>query len=207
MENKLPIYNALIADETDGLVCVSIVDEPATEVDYVLFSKNKEKQSFAVVNEEKHLLTSVIMTCEIPIYRCTSEGYEYYIKYSADTIRKMAQKMLSDGTFNTFDFQHNGDRLEEGKIQLVELYIKDEEKGINPTFIDVPNGSLMATYKIEDEEIWNMVKSGEYHGLSLEGYFTISEAESFSKIEDKDTEEILNLISQLKAKLRNKNIE
>lgn len=202
--NNIPIYDALIADDSDGLVCVSIVEEPATEVDYVLFSNNKKRETFAVVNEEKHLLTSVIMTCEIPIYRCTSEGYEYYIKYSADTIRKMAQKMLSDGTFNTFDFQHDGNRLESGKIQLVELYIKDEDKGINPNFIDVPNGSLMATYKIEDNEIWDKVKSGEYHGLSLEGYFTVSEAESFSRVEDKDTEEILSLISQLKDKLKNK---
>lgn len=204
MNNTLPIFEALISDKEDGIVCVSIVDEPATEVGYVLFSKDKKKELFAVVNEEKHLLSSVIMVCDVPIYRRDANGFEYYIKYSAETIKKMAQKMLSDGTFNTFDFQHNGKRLEEGKIQLVELYIKDEEKGLNPTFIDVPNGSLMATYKIEDNEIWEMVKSGEYTGLSLEGYFSIEETQSFSKAEDKETEEILGLISQLKENIRKK---
>ena len=198
---NIPIYNALINDEDDGLVCVSIVNEPATEINYVLFNKDKQKQTFAIINEEKHLLSSVIMICDVPIYRYSESIGEYYIKYNAETIKKMAQKMLADGTFNIFDFDHNGERLENGKIQLVELYIKDEDKGINPNFIDVPNGSLMATYKIEDDGIWEMVKSGEYNGLSLEGYFSIEECQTLSKIEDKDTDEILELINQLKEKL------
>ena len=82
----LPIYNAIIADESDGLVCVSIVSEPATEVDYVLFAKNKQNQKFAVVSEEKHLLSSVIMVCDTPIHAA---------KFFCDILRD------SNSSFNT----------------------------------------------------------------------------------------------------------
>ena len=36
----------------------------------------------------------------------------------------------------------------------------------------MPDGSLLANYKIYDEQLWQMAKSGELNGFSLEGVFT-----------------------------------
>ena len=45
MENllNLPIYEALITDSEDGMFCVSLVDEPAVESNFLKFNKEKQK--------------------------------------------------------------------------------------------------------------------------------------------------------------------
>ena len=68
---------------------------------------------------------------------------------------------------------HNEEQMVSG-VNLIELFIKDIEKGINPAgFEDIENGSLFATYKVNNDEIWNEIKSGNYAGFSLQGYFSI----------------------------------
>lgn len=169
--DKLPIYNAVISDEEEGIFCISLVDEPATEVNWMAFNKN-EKQEFSIVSEEEHILCGPIMIADTPIYRRDESGYEYYIQYSKETIKQMAEKMLADGTFNNIDIQHNEQILDKGKVNLVELFIKDSSKGIAPNYLDVPEGSLLANYKIHDEELWEAAKSGKLNGFSLAGIFS-----------------------------------
>jgi hypothetical protein len=38
-------------------------------------------------------------------------------------------------------------------------------------FPDLPPGSWVATYYVDNDEVWEKIKSGEYNGFSLEGYF------------------------------------
>ena len=88
---------------------------------------------------------------------------------------------------------HNGNVI--GSVNLVELFIKDSAKGIVPTYMeDVPDGSLMATYKVRDEEIWKAIKSGELNGFSLAGLFSIEKEDS----EEKDLQEILSQLKKLR---------
>ena len=194
--SQLPLYEAKILQEDDGILCVSIVDYPATETDFCLFGK-QERTAFQIEDEEKHLLTSVVMVADTPIYRRDESGYEYNIIYHKDTIREMAEKLLKDSNHNTFDLMHDGNRLPKGDINIVELYIVDKEKGIAPNFTDVPDGSLMATYKIHNEELWQRCKSGEFHGISLEGLFTI-EKEQFNN-KKSNINKFMDLIESLKS--------
>ena len=123
------------------------------------------------------------MLCQTPIYRRTPDGYEFNIIYTKETIKVMAEKMLSDMSHNNIDIQHDGEILDKGKVSLVELYIVDKEKGIDPKFIDVPDYSLMATYKVHDDSLWQECKNGKLHGFSLAGYFSIEhiKKENFRK--------------------------
>ena len=169
----LEIYQAKIEDETDGVFCISLVDFPAVEKDFVCFNKqDKQNLMFAIENEDKQNITGVVMLADTPIYRRNGD-YEYYITYSKETIEKMANKLLKDGFQNRVDLQHDG-KLITG-ISMTELYIKDASKGINPSFFtDITDGSLLATFHVEDNELWNEIKNGEtLNGFSLEGLFTI----------------------------------
>lgn len=195
----LKLYQALITEDCDGLMAMSLVSEPATESNWVAFSK--EKQCFAIEDEEKHILCGVGMMANKPIYRRNADGYEYYIQYSPDTIRYMMQKMLRDNTFNTIDIQHNGEILPKGSVELVELFIKDEAKGINPSFLkDVTDGSLICSYKVNNDELWQMCKDGTLNGFSLEGYFTIQE-QKYNKINNTNKNLFMKLKEALKALL------
>ena len=59
---------------------------------------------------------------------------------------------------------------------IIQSFIKDSAKGINPTgFEDIKDGSWFVAYKIENEEVWQKVKSGEFNGFSVEGTFQLED--------------------------------
>ena len=185
MINELPIYKAVINDQEEGIYTISLVDEPATEVDWVCFNKQHDaieqyNQKFSIQDEDNHILSGVIMVPDTLIYRRNDDGFEYYIKYDRNTIALMAEKMLKDNVHNNIDIQHNGHLLPKESISLIELFIKDQEKGIAPKYLNVPDGTLCANYKIHDEEIWQLCKAGKLNGFSLEGLFSV-EKQKFSK--------------------------
>ena len=171
MNQNIPTYSALISDDNEGILVISLVDAPATETNWMCF-KEQENIKFSIVNEDEHILAGVVMVADKPIYRIAPDGTEFYIVFSKDVIKRMAEKMLSDNTFNNIDIQHDGNIIPHDKVKLVELFIADEAKGIKPNYLDVPDGSLLANYKIYDEQLWQMAKSGTLNGFSLEGVFT-----------------------------------
>ena len=174
MIKELPIYEALIKDEADGIYAISLVDLPAIESDFVAFKKNdNEEIKLAVLNEEQRLLMGPVMRPDYPIYRRNGD-YEYYIVYSKETIKQMAEKLMADGTFNNIDLQHNGEYLPKGSVKLQQLFVKDIEKGISPLqFADTEDGTLFAVYKVYDDDIWAMAKDNQLNGFSLAGYFSV----------------------------------
>lgn len=171
MNQNIPTYSALISDDNEGILVISLVDAPATETNWMCF-KEQENIKFSIVNEDEHILAGVVMVADKPIYRIAPDGTEFYIVFSKDVIKRMAEKMLDDNTFNNIDIQHDGNIIPRDKVKLVELFIADEAKGIKPNYLDVPDGSLLANYKIYDEQLWQMAKSGALNGFSLEGVFT-----------------------------------
>ena len=192
--NKLPIYNAEIKDERDGIIAISFVEEPAVESNFMLFGK---QIPLFFANEEKKNILGVIMRADFPIYRRDEDGNEFYITYSADTIAKMAQKYFVSGAVNTTSINHNGETLD--GVSLVQWYIKDTDKGIAPNgFDDVKDGSLFAEFHIENENLWTACKDGTFKGFSLEGYFTTEKTNLKSdKMENKIMQKVRELLVKL----------
>lgn len=194
---NLPLYKASITqtDWETGIYKISLVEYPATETSWQLFSKEKEVQKFSVQDEEKHLVLGVVMLADTPIYRRNGD-YEYYLQFDAETLRGMSQKMLRFGYANTLNTDHNDATWVEG-MYLQEIFVKDSERGINPTgFEEVPDGSLFATYKVDSMDLWNRMKAGEWSGFSLEGFFDVEMVQ-----EADEEEEVFQLIEKLKNKI------
>lgn len=196
------LYRAALTEnpEETGMFLISLVDDPAVEANFMAFSKDKHL-SFKVENEEKRIVTGLVMAADRPILRQDAEGL-YYIMYDKDTINAMAERFLAMGLANNVDTQHNFE-VEDG-VFLREMYIKDTERGIDPKgFEDVEEGSLFATYHILNDDVWNKVKEGEFKGFSLAGVFQEVE---MSKVEDDITdeeyEEAMDLIKKVNEKLK-----
>ena len=200
MKDKLPIYNALISDDNEGIFVISLVDAPATETNWMCF-KEQENIKFSIVNEDEHILAGVVMVADKPIYRIAPDGSEYYIVFSKDVIKRMAEKMLDDNTFNNIDIQHDGNIIPRDKVKLVELFIADEQKGIKPNYLDVPDGSLLANYKIYDDELWDMAKNGVLNGFSLEGVFSTIRYEHNKNIKHNKMSKIKEMIKSILVQL------
>ena len=189
----LPVYVAQIDDSEEGILDVSLVDYPATHQDFVLF--NQDHLSFSIQDESKRIISGVVMQADQPIYRNSPKFGEYYIVFTPETIKTMVLKMFQEGRQNNISLMHNGDLIE--GITLLELFIKDSSKGINPNYLEgVTEGSLIASYKVQDEALWNRIKSGEFRGFSLSGLF--SATPTLDEVSDLDS--ILELLDQLKAK-------
>lgn len=193
---NLPIYEALISSLEDGIMDISLVDLPAVEKNWVAFEKQEQPINFKVEDEEQHLITGVIMRCSFPIYRRDEYHGEFYIIYNKETIELMAQKLMQDGNHNRITLMHVKGSEVDG-VELREIFIKNTEKGINPIgFEDVENFSLFATYKVENQEIWQSIKNGDFKGFSLSGYFDIKETTKETDMSLKT--EIMNSLIEFK---------
>lgn len=170
--NNLPLYEARVTDETDGMFVVSLVDYPAIEADFLAFDANKPLIRLAVQNEEERKVLGPVMVPDAPIYRRTDEGFEYFLVYGKDTIKKMAEKYFAEGRVNDVDVMHSFE-LEDGVV-MTQAFLKNTEKGINPAgFEDLPDGTLFFEYHVLNDNIWERVKSGELKGFSLAGVFDV----------------------------------
>lgn len=159
---------------------ISLVSEPAVQSNFLLFSKEEETklETFKIENEEKRIITGLVMAANRPIIR-VSEAGPYYITYSKEVLNEMVERFLAMGRANNVDEQHNFE-IQDG-IYLREIYLKDSERGISPKgFEDVEDGSIFATYHILNDEVWNKIKEGEFKGFSLAGIF---KEEAYNKIE------------------------
>jgi hypothetical protein len=168
----LPVYRAILGDNTDGMERISLVDLPAVESDFLAFDKDKRPMMFAVENEEKRIIRGVVMRADYPIYRIGAGGYEYFILFEKETIRQMAQKYLRESRQNEINLMHE-DGTEVQGVEMVQWFIKDTENGISPKgFEEISDGSLFAEFKVENNDVWESVKKGEFKGFSLEGLFS-----------------------------------
>lgn len=76
MNKNIPIYQAIIEDELTGMFTISLVDKPAVESNFLCFKKDHKIVNFRVENEEKRLISGVIMRADFPIYRINEYGEE-----------------------------------------------------------------------------------------------------------------------------------
>ena len=195
------VYKAILTDnpEETGMFLISLVDDPAVKANFMAFSNEEDKKylAFRVENEEKRIVTGLVMAADRPILRQDANGL-YYIMYDKDTINAMAERFLAMGLANNVDTQHS---LEvEKDVFLREMYIKDEERGISPKgFEDVEDGSLFATYHILNDEVWEKVKEGEFKGFSLAGIFQKVEMSKVEEddITDEEFNEVMGYINRL----------
>lgn len=186
--NGLPIYEMVLEEDIDRMLAISIVDDPAVESNFLMFKNDKKPLMFQASDGMEHIVTGVAIRAGMPIYRYDAfTGIEYYVVFTKEVIKQIVEKYSKENKWNTVDLQHDGVPVE--GVYMVETYIKDIERGINPKgFEDIEDGSLFVTFKIEDESLWNEIKtSGEFNGFSIEIYASMIPAENFTNEETVDS--------------------
>lgn len=162
--NSIPIYNAVLESNEDGITCVSLVDFPAVEVDFMRFTKEKP----IMLHVDGNKVIGVLLRAEYPIYRIDENGEPYYIRFTREQIWEIAQKFQQ--TAKVESLQHNGQSIE--GVKLVSLFVKDTARGINPEgFDDIADGSLFAVYQVDNKDVLDLINGGVLRGFSIEGYF------------------------------------
>lgn len=169
MQNNLHTYELFIDDLKDfGQVSfISLVEEPAIEEDYILLNKKNFNVSLAKVDDIKGIITGPALIPNKNIYRYDPKtNEEYYIFFSADTVKKLSQKFLRDGLLHNIKVDHS---TEVENVFVVESWITGESDKAKSDFgYDVPVGTWMVSMKVENPDVLNRIKKGELNGFSIE---------------------------------------
>ena len=178
----LPVYDVLLYDAEDGMIKISLVDDPAVMSDFVAFDRQRPVQMYSVADPDKRLVYGVVLRADFPIYRRDKELGEYYVLFKPDTIRAMAEKYLADGLQNETSTMHKTDV---DGVQMVQYFIKDTARGMAPEgFADIADGSLFAEFHVTNDEVWEKVKDGTFRGFSMEAYYTLTPEESVTEVRE-----------------------
>jgi len=166
---KLTKYNIVINDDDEtGMDFNSLVEFPAHKKDFLMFSK--EKKYF--LDENSKTIIGCVIAADEEIYRNSEKIGEHLVVFSKDEIKKIVVKMSKQGFFNQVNVDH--DKQVDG-VFMIGLFQLDSKIGIvAPEKLKSQNlkdGSLIGIYHVENQEVINKVKTGEFNGFSIEGIF------------------------------------
>lgn len=180
----------ILNEDKGGLFCISLVDEPAIESDFILLNK---ELVLALKDEAKKTILGAALIPNMPIYRKGGNGVEpYYAKFSEETILKCAKSFLNRSD-RSISIMHNGEAIE---ASIIESFITDVDR----TDIYAPKGSWVVRLSIEDTEVLNKVYDKMLNGFSIEGAFNKGEVNQF-KTESMEQAQI-DLINALIEKVQ-----
>jgi len=170
--DKLPTYEMVInPDETSDVEVsfVALVDKPAIERNFLAF--NTASLHFAL-DEEKRIISGPAMVADSLIYRRDDQG-EYNVFFSAETIKQIALKFFKKDYQKNLNLFHDPTLSLEG-VTIFESFVSDKARGILPmaSFKDLPDGTWFISAKVENDAVWEKIKSGEVKGFSVEGIFS-----------------------------------
>ena len=161
-------------------------DNPVTSkslVEPTTFSKSK--QYFQIDNDEKRIVLGPAMVPDQKIFRKDAMGNPYYVFFSPETIRMIAEKYMKNQYTRNNDLMHDGKAVKD--VYVIESWIKedDQDKSIKYGYEDLPKGTWFVAMKIAKtqmgDKVWNQVKEGKLNGFSVSGFF--EEVQAFSKEE------------------------
>lgn len=165
MEKKIPTYKIVVNpdDEKTGVYAVSLVDEPAIEVDWIKLAKIEELLFSA--NKDKQMLFGPMLIPNKLIYRRDGEK-EYNIVFDEETIQTIADKYNENKLGDVFNFQHSDRKVE---AVLLQNWITGETDKSQEYGFSLPKGTWFGGVKVKDEQFWmEEVRTEKVKGFSVE---------------------------------------
>lgn len=152
-----------------GLTAMGLVDVPAIEENWVALSSEKIK--LASVDKERRMLYGAALIPEKLILRIDKNNEEYYMKFERETIERLAHDFYKKNLHHTTNLQH---QYPVTGVTIVESWLKEgnSDKSLALGLTDLPDGTWFIGAKVDDDNVWEEVKSGAIRGFSIEGMFT-----------------------------------
>lgn len=178
-----------------GVHAISVVEDPAIGVDFVALSD--EKRYVTLASEERKMLYGALLIPDQLIYRYDETQGEYYVKYSKETIEKIAHNYFKQNLHHNATLEHEAPVV---GLTLVESWLIEGENDKSKEFgFSLPVGTWFGGMKVENDEVWNKVKSGEVKAFSIEGMFVPKKEMKMSEQQEQwiiELEQMLQLASE-----------
>ena len=162
--DKLPLFDISLEDIAQGMYKISLVDKPAIEENFIYFNEVKKIEMFS--DQEKKEIVGPIMIPNKEILRFSPDMGYYYVRFTEQTIREIMYKYSKEGLFNAFGVNHSYDTDD---VVMLEVWMKESDNDKSKDYgYDLPNGTVFVKAKIESDELFTAIKSGEINGFSIE---------------------------------------
>jgi len=178
-KDTLPTYELVLNKSEHGTQFISLVDEPAIQVNWFAFNKHF---NLAEITEQKKIAGAFLIP-EQKIYRKDENG-EYYIKFSKETIQEIADKFNAEQRGRSINLMHqDGSTLSVAFVSENWVTALENDKSKNFGF-DLPEGTWFGVVKIEDEDFWQSeIKTQKLRGFSIEGFFDMKKLKMSTNME------------------------
>jgi len=176
MAEELPRVEFTIdsGDPEQGIKTVSLVDEPAIQSDFIFFNKETEKPKFIKLEVEdyKNTVFGAVLIPDKDILRVDENGNPYNGYFSKETIEELRNKFHKEMQTSKVNEDHDEEAYLEAYLNESYIINSDERLADAETkgLVDITMGSWIASYKIEDDEVFQKVVDGELNGFSIEAF-------------------------------------
>lgn len=146
-----------------------------------LEKEKMSKQKFQTDDEKRIVIGPAMVPDQKIIRQDKITGEPYYVFFSPETIKMIAEKYMRNKYIDNNDTQHDGKVVKD--VYVIESWIKEDEqdKSNKYGFGNLPIGTWFVAMKVKNDEVWKRIKSKELNGFSVSGYF--EEVAQFSREE------------------------
>jgi len=163
----MKVYKLTKPKDYKGLFAESLVTDPAIESNLMAFDAEKPEFTFAI--EEQRIIYAPALIPNKLIFRKNIQGEPAHVYFDSETIKDLWIDFNRNGGKQSVNINHSKEEVN-GVFAFESWIVEDNQ--IDKSFkmgFDVPNGTLMKGYKIDNDEVWNEIKLGNLKGLSIEG--------------------------------------
>ncbi len=128
-------------------------------------------KAWSFSSDDEMIVTGPAMIPNALIPRKDEMGNLFHVYFSKETVKNIAKKFLQDNNTHNTDINHDDNVVTENT--LLESWIVENPDMDKSTALgfNVPEGTWMTSYKINNEETWQKIKAGELNGFSVTGNF------------------------------------
>jgi len=158
---------------------VVIEEGPARGVAGIM-TKDQENEGRMTFNEssqwhfsddEQMRVVGPAMVPGMMIPRYDKDGNMFHVYFSKETVEKIAQKFLEENNLHNTDINHD-DNISTENTLLESWIVEDPDMDKSKSMgFNVPEGTWMTSYKINNQETWKQIKEGKLNGFSITGQF------------------------------------
>lgn len=173
--SKLPTYEMRIDNPEEGVQFISVVEDPAIEINWFAFSKDSSQFNFKFADEEKRMIAGPFMIPDLKIFRRDSQGNEFNVYFTAETIEKIVKKFMREQRVLNVNEEHT-QKIAPAFV-MENWIIEDPETDKSTLYgFNLPKGTWFGVMHVEDEDYWkDYIKTGKVKGFSVEGLMSLSD--------------------------------
>lgn len=171
-------------DLETGVDKISLVKKPAILTNFIYMNEDelKIKEDYLKLefDDEKKIIMGPALIPDLEILRVDDDGEQFYIKYSKEQIEDIVVKFSKLKDQRSINKDHKNSVT---GIYIIENWLVGKNDKSKDYGFDLPEGTWMVSMKVENEELWDSIKSGKIKGFSIEGLFKFKRANT--KVEQK----------------------